>query len=123
MARRAVVILLSVLVLWNLACGIVWLEVAVAIPLNRASNEHGQIEDVERRLESMQEAQAAYREQAFDFLFNLVVIALAVNILSLISAIGLILSRSTGWPAATKREAVKSSNAISATTPSKSNDW
>jgi hypothetical protein len=116
MVRRAVLILLSVLLIWNLVCGFIWVEAAIMLPLTRASNEHGHIEDVEERLQRMEKAEAAYREQSFEFSANLVMIALAVNVASLVAALGLILSPSMGWPGEPRSTTSGGRESIAATT-------
>src|SRR4029453_1933072 len=95
--RKIVIWLLSCLALFNLLSGVVWLEVMVVFPLARASNQHGQIADVEERLRRVNEAQAVYQAEMTDFSFYCVATTLAINFWGILIALGFILSPSSGW--------------------------
>ena len=117
MVRRAVLILLSLLLVWNLACGFIWIEAVFALPAARASDDQGYLDTAEDRQEYMKKAVTRYREQTFDFSANLVMIAMAVNVASLVAALGLILSPSVGWPVASPQAASGGRESLAAKTP------
>jgi len=117
MIRRAVLILLSALLVWNLACGFICVQAVFALPAARASDDRGYRDTGENRQDYMKKAEARYREQTFDFSANLVMIAMAVNVASLAAALGLILSPSVGWPVASPQAASGGRESLAAKTP------